>query len=110
MANASIMGGSPLGIIGVKSYYDTKSGKSTYNANDSVQFNVRKYNKNERSGVFTDGKKGNAMLSGYKYISYNRKNQSSSFYKDSYYKNGKTNNHSDELYDTSVNNIITRLS
>ena len=116
MANNSILGGSPLGLIGVRSSY-TRSGKSTFNAGETRNINVIDYNKNK-----SDNQYGNSLFTGNRVVrawpevtklgegEYDIKGTS-----DVDYKNKKDNSkrqvlHNDNVYDTSILNIIERLS
>lgn len=116
MANNSILGGSPLGLIGVRSSY-TRTGMSTFNAGETRNINVIDYNKNK-----SDKEYGNSLFTGNRVIrawpeitksgdgEYDTKGTG-----DVDYKNKKDNSirkvlHNDTVYDTSILNIIEQLS
>lgn len=62
--NRSILGGSPLGLIGVRSYYGA-SGLSTFNAGKTRNVKVDEYNKNStKAGMVS----GNSLFSGYRVV------------------------------------------
>jgi hypothetical protein len=62
--NKSILGGSPLGLIGVRSYYGN-SGLSTFNAGKTRNVKVDEYNKNStKAGMVS----GNSLFSGYRVV------------------------------------------
>ena len=62
--NAKILGGSPLGLIGVRSYYGA-SGLSTFNAGKSRNIKVDEYNRNtSKAGMIS----GNSLFSGYRVV------------------------------------------
>jgi hypothetical protein len=62
--NAKILGGSPLGLIGVRSYYGN-SGLSTFNAGKTRNVKVDEYNKNStKAGMVS----GNSLFSGYRVV------------------------------------------
>ena len=62
--NRSILGGSPLGLIGVRSYFG-QSGLSTFNAGKSRNVRVEEYNKNStKAGMVS----GNSLFSGYRVV------------------------------------------
>ena len=62
--NKSILGGSPLGLIGVRSYYGN-SGLSTFNAGKTRNVKVDEYNKNStKAGMLS----GNSLFSGYRVV------------------------------------------
>jgi hypothetical protein len=110
MPNRSELGGSPLGLIGLKSS-PTVGGMSTFNGGDSRNVNVENYNKSRGGTLFT-GKRtlrawpeikminGAPDYSGNNDVDYVNKT-------DTYIQ--KTL-HNDMVYDTSVLNIIEQLS
>jgi len=119
MPNAAILGGSPLGIIGVKSYYD-QSGMSTFNAGKTRNIRVTEYNKNSSSAGMLYG---NSLFSGYRTF----RAWPSIVAKDGvydtlgtsdvdYYSDPKKDNstrkelHNNSTYDVSVLNILEKLS
>ena len=62
--NARILGGSPLGLIGTRSYFG-QSGLSTFNAGKSRNVRVEEYNKNStKAGMVS----GNSLFSGYRVV------------------------------------------
>jgi uncharacterized membrane protein YgcG len=121
--NAKILGGSPLGLIGVRSYYG-KSGLSTFNAGKSRNVKVDDYNKNSsKAGMIS----GNSLFSGYRVVrawpnvgAADTKGLSDVNYSDTKDKDGniikKGDNstrralHNNSVYDVSVLNIIEKLA
>lgn len=59
MANNKILGGSPLGLIGVKSYFSSTN-MSTFNAGNTRNVNVQKYNTNSSDA----SNEGNSLFTG----------------------------------------------
>ena len=112
MANRSILGGSPLGLIGVKSYYSTTN-MSTFNAGKTRNVDVQKYNVNSSSS----SNEGNSLFSGKRVFRAwpNIKIDDPTGIGDVDYTN-KTDTstrktlHNDSTYDVSVLNIIEKLS
>lgn len=118
MANGAILGGSPLGLIGVKSYYNPVGGMSTFNAGKTRNVRVSEYNKNSSQG---GGLYGNSLFTGYRtfrawpnvtaddpkglgHVDYENKVDKSDT-------GGiKRELHNDSVYDTSILNIIEKLS
>jgi len=135
MPNRSILGGSPLGIIGVKSWYGS-DGLSTYNAGRTRNIKVPEYNTNETgAGKMAGLLYGNSLFSGYRVVrawpnidpigegAYDTKGTKSVKYNDVKEKDGTVkpgNNkgdtstrrtlHSNDVYDTSILNIIEKLA
>lgn len=132
MPNVSILGGSPLGLIGVKSYYSS-DGLSTFNAGKTRNVNVPNYNKNLSSG----SSYGNSIFSGYRVVRAwpqlkDVTSEGADTKKDIlgaadiYYNDVKDENgniiikkgdystrrplHNDSIYDVSILNIIEKLS
>lgn len=119
--NGAILGGSPLGLIGVKSYYNQTStggyGMSTFNAGSTRNVKVTEYNVNDNS---SSGLYGNSLFSGYRtfrawpnIVPSDPKGLGDVTYyetpkKDS--NNVRRPLHNDSIYDTSVLNIIEKLS
>lgn len=119
MPNNSILGGSPLGLITVRSYMGS-DGRSTFNADESRNVDVRKYNANEKNVGLVYG---NSLFSGYRTVRawpiLDKKDPSG--LSDVYYENkkyedkskpksGKGQLHNDSIYDTSILNIVEKLS
>lgn len=107
-----ILGGSPLGIIGVLSS-PTRDGMSSYSGGSSRNVNVNKYN----NGISNDGKKGAISLftGGNKFnawanIGTNNTTKDKTGLSGNYKGITKTALHNNDIYDTSVLNIIEKLS
>src|SRR5574344_120587 len=112
--NNVILGGSPLGIVGVRSSWGSGN-TSTYNVDASRQFNVYKYNTNQRQIFKNANLKGNSIFTGYRYITYNREISKKDMYNASTIgkndsKGANIRKHNDGIYDTSVLNIVTQLA
>jgi len=117
--NGAILGGSPLGLIGVKSYYTQPGGMSTFNAGKTRNINVVEYNRNSNEG---GGLYGNSLFSGYRTfrawpnISTKDGEYDTKGLSDVIYGEGKDISgvrrplHNDSVYDTSILNIIEKLS
>jgi hypothetical protein len=121
--NAKILGGSPLGLIGVRSYFG-QSGLSTFNAGKSRNVRVEEYNKNStKAGMVS----GNSLFSGYRVVrawpnvtEKDPKGLGDVYYSDQKDEQGnllkKGDNstrkalHNNSIYDVSVLNIIEKLS
>jgi hypothetical protein len=121
--NRSILGGSPLGLIGVRSYFG-QSGLSTFNAGKSRNVRVEEYNKNStKAGMVS----GNSLFSGYRVVrawpnvtEKDPKGLGDVYYSDQKDEEGnllkKGDNstrkalHNNSIYDVSVLNIIEKLS
>jgi hypothetical protein len=121
--NKSILGGSPLGLIGVRSYFGN-SGLSTFNAGKSRNVKVDEYNKNSsKAGMVS----GNSLFSGYRVVrawpnvtEKDPKGLGDVNYKDTKDEDGnlikKGDNstrkalHNNSIYDVSVLNIIEKLA
>jgi hypothetical protein len=112
----AILGGSPLGLIGVKSTPVQSTGMSTFNGGSSRNINVNKYN----TGINPNAKKkgtesllsGKTTLSPYGNIgSIGTENGGGSrMDKSTYGGVNKNSLHNNAVYDTSLLNIIERLS
>jgi hypothetical protein len=121
--NAKILGGSPLGLIGVRSHYGA-SGLSTFNAGKTRNVRVDAYNKNlSNAGMIS----GNSLFSGSRVVrawpnvtEKDPKGLGDVNYTDSKDEQGnlikKGDNstrralHNNSVYDVSVLNIIEKLS
>ncbi len=117
MPNRSILGGSPLGLIGVRSFYDNK-GISTFNAGKTRNIKVTEYNKNSSSAGMLYG---NSLFSGYRVFrawpsismrdgEYDTKGTSDVDYYNKKDISARRELHNDSIYDTSVLNIIEQLA
>lgn len=119
MPNNSILGGSPLGLITVRSYMGS-DGRSTFNADESRNVDVRKYNANEKNVGLVYG---NSLFSGYRTVrawpilhKEDPSGLSDVYYEGKKYedkskpKSGKGQLHNDSIYDTSILNIVEKLS
>ena len=119
--NRSILGGSPLGLIGVKSYYNA-DGLSTFNAGKTRNTTVPAYNRNESSTKSSAGGNlyGNSLFSGNRVVRAWRgvSKDDPKGLKDVDY-TGKSDNpdrstrkelHNNSIYDTSILNIIEQLA
>ena len=111
----AILGGSPLGLIGVKSTPVQGTGMSTFNGGSSRNINVNKYN----SGINPNAKKkgtesllsGKSTLSPYGNIgSIGSDKTGQNMDKSTYGGVNKNTLHNNAVYDTSLLNIIERLS
>lgn len=128
MANASILGGSPLGLIGVRSYYG-RTGLSTFNAGKTRNIKVQEYNLNKSNAGMVSG---NSLFSGYRVVRawpnikevggvYDTKGIGDVVYKDEKNEKGEVTFtkgdrserralHNNSIYDTSILNIIEQLA
>jgi hypothetical protein len=113
MANRSILGGSPLGLIGVKSSTDA-NGMSTFNGGQSRNVRVKEYNENKSNASMISG---NSLFSGSRLVRAwpNIKDDDPkglSDVNDSSKTDISTRRslHNNSIYDTSVLNIIEKLS
>lgn len=113
MANNKILGGSPLGLIGVKSYFgDDKL--STFNAGKTRNVNVPEYNnRTSKAGMLY----GNSLFSGYRVVRAwpDINGSDTKGTNDVQYGEKKDNSkrkvlHNNDVYDTSILNIIEKLS
>jgi len=122
--NAKILGGSPLGLIGVRSYFG-QSGLSTFNAGRSRNVKVDEYNKNStKAGMVS----GNSLFSGYRVVrawpnvtEKDPKGLGDVYYSDQKDEKGNVTDkkgdystrkalHNNSVYDVSVLNIIEKLA
>jgi hypothetical protein len=111
--NKSILGGSPLGLIGVRSYYGA-SGLSTFNAGKTRNVRVDEYNRNtSKAGMVS----GNSLFSGYRVVRAwpNVTGEDPKGLGDVDYSGKKDNStrrslHNNSIYDVSVLNIIEKLA
>ena len=113
MAYIPILGGSPLGLIGVKSRPDS-SGMSTFNGGQSRNVKVKEYNENKSNAGMVSG---NSLFSGYRLVRAwpNIKDEDPKGLGDVDYAKKLDNStrralHNNSIYDTSVLNIIEKLS
>ncbi|MCK9475541.1 MAG: hypothetical protein M0R46_06475 [Candidatus Muirbacterium halophilum] len=105
MPNSSILGGSPLGLINLRSYTDI-NGRSTFNAGESRNVDVKSYN-NNKSNVGL--KYGNSLFTGARsVVAWPKINDVDSNSKE--HDLNKDHLHNDSVYDTSILNIIEKLS
>lgn len=105
MPNSSILGGSPLGLINLRSYTDI-NGRSTFNAGESRNVDVKSYN-NNKSNVGL--KYGNSLFTGSRsFVAWPKINSVDSSSKE--HDLNKDHLHDDSVYDTSILNIIEKLS
>jgi hypothetical protein len=112
MANTFNLGGSPLGLIGVSSR-PSQDGMSTFNGGKSRNVNVSKYN----SGKKQDGKRV-SLFSGGSIPNFwpnigiggTEKDETGTKNPDSYKGINRNTLHNNDVYDTSVLNIIEKLS
>lgn len=105
MPNSSILGGSPLGLINLRSYTDI-NGRSTFNAGESRNVDVKSYN-NNKSNVGL--KYGNSLFTGSRsFVAWPKINSVDSNSKE--HDLNKDHLHNDSVYDTSILNIIEKLS
>jgi hypothetical protein len=121
--NRSILGGSPLGLIGVRSYFG-QSGLSTFNAGRTRNVKVDEYNKNSTNAGMVSG---NSLFSGYRVVrawpnvtEKDPKGLGDVRYKDQKDEAGNTLKkgdnstrkalHNNSIYDVSVLNIIEKLA
>jgi hypothetical protein len=117
--NRSILGGSPLGLIGVKSYFNA-DGLSTFNSGKTRNTTVPAYNRNDSSTRSNAGGNlyGNSLFSGNRVVRAwkNVSKDDPKGLKDVDYGKAKTDNstrqelHNNSIYDTSVLNIIEKLA
>lgn len=133
MANRSILGGSPLGLIGVKSWYGS-DGLSTFNAGKTRNIKVQEYNLNKSNAGMISG---NSLFSGYRVVrawpniiekpdgTFDTKGVGDVVYSDEVKEDGDPSGyalkkkgdysqrkvlHNNSVYDTSVLNIIEKLA
>jgi hypothetical protein len=119
MAYNKPLGGSPLGLIGVTSYYNEKTKLSTFNAGKTRNANVEAYNKNDGSTRSEAGGNlyGNSLFSGNRVVRAWRAVDKDDP-KGLKHVNNKSKSdigkmkalHNNSIYDTSILNIIEKLS
>lgn len=116
--NRSLLGGSPLGLIGVKSYYN-ENGLSTFNAGKTRNTSVKAYNKNDPSTRSEAGGNlyGNSLFSGNRVVrawkevsADDPKGLKDVDNKTKTDKGKRKDLHNNSIYDTSVLNIIEKLA
>jgi hypothetical protein len=106
----SILGGSPLGLVGLGSV-PTRDGMSTFNGGKSRNVNINDYNVGKSAGrgnvsLFTGGSKFNAWPN----ISVAGTDKDTTGLKGSYKGLSRSALHNNDIYDTSILNIIEKLS
>ena len=111
--NKSPLGGSPLGLIGVRSHYGA-SGLSTFNAGKTRNVRVDAYNKGSSGAGMLYG---NSLFSGYRVVrawpnvsAEDPKGINQVNYIDKSDKYTRKELHNNSIYDVSVLNIIEQLS
>lgn len=120
MANTFILGGSPLGLIGVRSR-PTADGMSTFNGGDSRNVNVSSYNlgRKQSTNIVVDGKSvestvslftGDSIPNFWANISKGGTDEDTTGTESEYKGINRNVLHNNEVYDTSVLNIIEKLS
>jgi hypothetical protein len=121
MANTFILGGSPLGLIGVRSR-PTADGMSTFNGGDSRNVNVSSYNTGKKQATTIKGKDGNtinasvSLFTGgslpnfWPNIGKTGTDKDTTGTKDAYKGINRNVLHNNDVYDTSILNIIEKLS
>lgn len=120
MANTFNLGGSPLGLISVKSR-PTKDGMSTFNGGDSRNINVSSYNlgQKQRSNISDNGQNiesnvslftGDSIPNFWANISTIGTDLDTTGKSTNYKGINRSALHNDEIYDTSILNIIEKLS
>lgn len=120
MAYNKPLGGSPLGLIGVRSSYDPLTKLSTFNAGKTRNTNVKAYNKNDPSTRSEAGGNlyGNSLFSGNRVVrawkevsADDPKGLKDVSNKNKTDKSGRLSPlHTNSIYDTSVLNIIEKLA
>ena len=127
MAYRSILGGSPLGIIGVRSSSDPYTGLSSFNIDKTRNIKVTDYNKSNAGTLFTGKRrlrawadvttlkpvvetddKGNPIPGGKEYTDVTGSGVAKGSIFDT--PGGKAGLHADSVYDTSILNIIEKLA
>lgn len=120
MANTFVLGGSPLGLIGVRSR-PTADGMSTFNGGDSRNVNVNSYNlgRKQSTNIVVDGSPvestvslftGDSIPNFWANISKAGTDQDTTGLKSKYKGINRDVLHNNEVYDTSILNIIEKLS
>ena len=110
----AILGGSPLGLIGVLST-PSRDGMSTFNAGKSRNVNINKYN----TGKATEGSSkagmvslfsGGSQIKAWANVGAVGSEKDTSGLKDDFKGTSRTSLHNNDVYDTSLLNIIEKLS
>ena len=110
----AILGGSPLGLIGVLST-PSRDGMSTFNAGKSRNVNINKYN----TGKATEGSSkagmvslfsGGSQIKAWANVGAVGTEKDTSGLKDDFKGTSRTSLHNNDVYDTSLLNIIEKLS
>jgi hypothetical protein len=111
--NKSILGGSPLGLIGMRSYFGA-SGLSTFNAGKSRNVKVLEYNRTSSNAGMVSGNSlfsGSRILRAWPEVSENdTKGLGDVDYANKKDKSTRKELHNNSIYDVSVLNIIEKLS
>jgi len=122
--NKSILGGSPLGLIGMRSYFGA-SGLSTFNAGKSRNVKVIEYNNNASNAGMVSGNSlfsGSRIVRAWPNVSENdpkglgdvnykdRKDINGNIIDKKLDKSTRKSLHNNSIYDVSVLNIIEKLS
>ena len=94
----AILGGSPLGLIGIKSL--PSNGSSGFNGGKTRNVNVESYNKSEADSLFSSGVKLRAWPDE---KSIDSKNSSKGNFT-------RAPLHNNDVYDTSILNIVEKLA
>jgi len=110
----AILGGSPLGLIGIKST-PSRDGMSTFNAGNSRNVNVNKYNTgkpNEGSakGGMVSLFSGGNVVKAWGNIKAAGTEMDSTGLTDNFKGTSRSTLHNNDIYDTSVLNLIEKLS
>lgn len=120
MANTFVLGGSPLGLIGVRSR-PTADGMSTFNGGDSRNVNVSSYNlgRKQTTNITIDGENiestvslftGDSIPNFWANISKSGTDQDTTGTTSEYDGINRDTLHNNEVYDTSILNIMEKLS
>lgn len=118
MANNKILGGSPLGLVGVKSWYGS-DGLSTFNSGKTRNVDVNAYNKNNTSVRNASGGNlyGNSLFSGNRVVrawpavkADDPKGLGDVNTKTKKDESKRKELHNNTVYDTSILNIIEQLA
>lgn len=120
MANTFVLGGSPLGLIGVRSR-PTADGMSTFNGGDSRNVNVSSYNtgKKQSTNISVGGSNlqstvslftGGSLPQFWANISSTGTEEDTTGLNKEYKGINRNVLHNNEVYDTSILNIIEKLS
>lgn len=108
MANTWTLGGSPLGLIGVKSRPDIRTGISTFTGGDSRNINVNDYNRNSNKVSLLTGGTIQRFWQNTNIIGKNVDATGKS--QDNFKNITRDSLHNNDVYDTSLINIIEKLS